>query len=166
MSTLSILSASTLAAYLRADYRVQAGGQTFSLHIGESSPALRRLFDEQAVAQGVLVTACNPFGELCSPSHNAALLAGLRHHLEQQGHAFLPSAGVGTEAGWPDEPGFLVLDASLPVALRLCEQFRQNAVVAIDGDAIPRLLFHPRLALPDDAASAAILDDARRVVRP
>jgi hypothetical protein len=164
--TVSILSASTLASYLSADYRVQAGEQTLSLHIGESSAALRHLFDECAVAQAVLVTACNPFGELCTPSHNADLLAGLRRHLEQQGHAFLPSAGVGTEEGWPDEPGFLVLEVALPAALQLCELFRQNAVVTIAGDGIPRLLFHPRLELPDDEASAAILADARRVLRP
>ena len=166
MSTVSILSASTLASYLSADYRVQAGAQTFSLHIGESSADLRRLFEEQAVDQAVLVTACNPYGELYSPSHNAELLAGLHRHLEQQGYKFLPSAGVGTEEGWPDEPGFLVLEVALPAARQLCEQFRQNAVVTIAGDGIPRLLFHPRLALPDDEASAAILADARRVVRP
>lgn len=162
----SVLSASTLVAYLTADYRVQVRGRAFDLHIGEFSAELCDLFAECAVAQAVLVTACNPYGELCTPRHNAELLAGLQRHLEQEGCPFFPSQGVGTEEGWPDEPGFLVLDVELPAALHLCIFSRQNAVVAIGRDGIARLLFHPRLELPDDEASAAILGDARLVLRP
>jgi hypothetical protein len=47
------------------------------------------------------------------------------------------SDSIGT---WPGEKSFLVLGLDLETAIRLGREFRQNALVWADEDAIPRLI--------------------------
>ena len=146
-----VIPAATVRAYERTRYRVDVTNSPFVLRPGESSEAIRRVHRRAGVSSSIFMTACNPFGQRQSDEDNAEAMRRLLAWLEQHAIRWIGGEGESTDEHWKAEPSVLALGPSVEDAAALCREFRQNAVVAIGDDAIPRLVFHPDASLPRGA---------------
>jgi hypothetical protein len=131
---------SLLEAYGATHYRVCDGVQNFTLQIGKYSQELADLFRQSNTVSALFITADNPFSEAVSEAENAANHRILGEHLRCLVVAVHEGAGQDAQGQWPAEGSYLALGISLPQASALGIEYRQNAVVWIDEDAIPQLI--------------------------
>jgi hypothetical protein len=131
------------AAYRATRYIVE-DNEPIALCIGETSAALDALFARRNAASGVFITAWNPGSRCCTQRENEEAAERLEIELRRTKLVFLPARAVPDDPDWPIEAGRFVLDLTAGAALRLAEQFGQNAVV-IAGRSSPLLLLKTRL---------------------
>ena len=141
------LSEALIAAYLATRYVASSDQGQVVLAIDLPNPSLAALMRRHSFASGCFITACNPFGQFCPDAENYAANASLRAALVTRQWVVFDGSGTGADGDWPPEPSFLVLGPDRATAAQLCAEWRQNAVVWFDSDAIPRLLFHPALGV-------------------
>lgn len=141
------ISPDLITAYRAAEYQVTVGAGFDSgaiiLRIDEYSEPLSRLFTVSGDRCAAFITACNPFSMLQSHEENLAVCAHLRDGLErltQTGRIF-EGESHDPSGAWPVEKSFLVLGLDLETSQALGREFGQNAIVWIDSDAIPRLVW-------------------------
>jgi hypothetical protein len=115
----------------------------FVLHVDKYSAALSQLFAAFGHRCAAFITACNPLSMPHGHEENLAACARLRDRLMH--YCARPEEIIDGESSdsigtWPGEKSFLVLGLDLETAIRLGREFRQNALVWADEDAIPRLI--------------------------
>ena len=135
---LSAVSRELIDAFLATHYRVTSDAAAFTLRIGEHSPALAALYARCGLRTAAFISACNPSSEPQSEAVNAAAHVSLREALERRGIGFIEGAGVAPDGSW-SEQSVLALGISLEAAKALGDAFRQNAIVWVAEDAVPRL---------------------------
>ena len=136
----SAIPTALLQAYGATHYRVRDGRHDFTLQIGKYSQEMAELFQQKNSASAVFITADNPFSEVTSDLNNAASNGVLLDRLKHLAVAVYAGAGQDAEGKWPAEMSYLALGISRLQAATLGIQFRQNAVVWVDQDAIPELV--------------------------
>lgn len=139
------LSDDLIAAYLATQYAAASDQGQVVLAIDSPNPYLAALMRRHSFATGCFITACNPFGQSCPEAENNAANASLREALVARHWVVFDGMGTGSDGDWPPEPSFLVLGPDHATAIQLCAEWRQNAVVWFDSEAIPRLLVHAGL---------------------
>ena len=127
-------------AFNFTDYVVFTNSGRFTMRVNEYSPDLKALLREKKQIWGAFLTAHNPHGELRDKDTNEAANARLRQHLEALGLVIFDGEGVDPKGEWAPEPSFLVLGIYMMTACKIGEQFRQDAIIWIDDDAVPELL--------------------------
>jgi hypothetical protein len=130
------LSPDLVAAYRATEYRV-AAPEPFTLHVDRHSEALAKLYRDTGNSRASFLTADNPFSVPASENANR-----FKHVLLS---FLLPESRLATVAHdptglWPDEHGFLVMGWSLRSVKALGHTFRQNAVLWMGKDAVPKLV--------------------------
>ena len=130
-----------MAAYRATPYKIDDGGESFTLRVDEYSAPLAKLYERTGQCSALVITACNPYSEQQEEEKNLAAQQALRTDLVSGGARYL-FAGVGEDpAGvWPGEPSCLVLGLAVEDARRLAAQYRQNAVLWAGKDAVPQLI--------------------------
>lgn len=113
----------------------------FTLKIGEQSQALAHLYRDYNVSAAAFLTAWNPYSESIARYKNESAQRQLLRKLGEIAAAVFPGIGEDASGQWPGEPSALALGISREAALRLGGEFRQNAIVWIDADCIPELVF-------------------------
>jgi hypothetical protein len=128
-------------AYRRAVYCIEHADAALELAVDRPSGALARLLAAHGVASAAFLTACNPGSLPTDPAVNRAAQAALVEAAAQLGHPTLPGVAVDPHGDWPDEDSVLVLGIDAAAAIRLARRFGQNALVWIEADATPRLVW-------------------------
>ena len=136
----SAIPTALLEAYGATHYRVRDGRHDFTLQIGKHSQELADLLEQTNSASAVFITADNPFSEVASDLDNVASNGLLLDRLKHLAVAVYEGAGQDAEGKWPAETSYLALGISRLQAATLGIEFRQNAVVCIEQDAIPELV--------------------------
>ncbi len=136
----SAISDVLVEAYGATHYRVCGGSHDFTLQIGRYSQALADLFRQTGTTSAVFITADNPFSQTASEAENAATHGVLGEQLRRLVAGVYDGAGHDAQGQWPLERSYLALGLSRAQASTLGVEFRQNAIVWIDGDAIPQLI--------------------------
>ena len=129
----------TIAAYRATGYRV-LGWRPFVFKIGRPSRPLRRLHGRCGCWTSAFITAWNPLGTRTPDAVNEAAQRRLERKLKARRVHFIPGFGEDPSGRWPGEPSVLAIGLSLITARSLGARFKQNAIVWISGDAIPRLI--------------------------
>jgi hypothetical protein len=127
-----------IEAYREALYRVEALEGPFVLRVDVPSPELLALFDLHRVSGAAYVTAYNPEGRLAPQKENQRRQQELEADLNPW--VCFPGAGEDPAGKWPPEPSFLVLGIPLEKAKALGKKYRQNAILWMEADAVPRLV--------------------------
>jgi hypothetical protein len=153
----SAIPAELISAYRATDYRVMPaaslasrGGEdvaaayrAFVLHIDEYSRALSQLFIASGYRCAAFITASNPLSLPHGIEENLAACARLRDELLRRAIdpvRIIDGEGRDPTGRWAGERSFLVLGLDLETSMQLGREFRQNAVVWAEEDAIPRLI--------------------------
>lgn len=134
------ISPELLAAYQATEYWVCAMQAPFCLFIGQRSEPLARLFNESRCGCAAFITAHNPFSEAHSILANGEAHERLRKALSRHSTALIEGAGRDAARLWPEEKSFLALGLLLPEARRIGKCFKQNAIVWVGSDAVPKLM--------------------------
>jgi hypothetical protein len=129
-----------LAAYEATHYRIGMDAKAPVLRIGVRSDELARMHAEAGVACSLFITAWNPLGAQRPDAENQAAHEELRAELAARAPRIVEGAGGEPGSDWPEERSFLALGIDEAEAGRLGRRFRQDAVVWIGADAVPKLL--------------------------
>lgn len=114
-------------AFRATTYCVEAGGEVFSLRIGEAHPAFSAWLKQQGTATWGIVTACNPGGRP-TPDTNVGRNRELQRLIEARGWRCVPACNRADAGDWPDEPGYCVLDVEAHELGSLAAAFGQAAI--------------------------------------
>lgn len=133
------------AAYRATLYRVRAGAAPFDLRVDVASEPLAALMRQHGVATAAYLTACNPYSVRVPDAANRAANEQLRIALLAADAFIFHGEAIDPASVWPPEPSFLALGLALATARELGVRFRQNAILFADDDAVPRLLWLPRV---------------------
>lgn len=137
---MSDINPTTIEAYNRAYYRLGLTPDAPEISIGSHSPLLAGHLDETGSHSAIFITACNPLGEVVSDAENQTSHERLRDRLAGLATRLIEGEG-GDKAGvWPSERSFLALGIGEELARTIGRDFRQDAIVFIGSDAIPRLM--------------------------
>lgn len=128
-----------IAAYKATNYRVLAEHE-FSLRIDERCEDLYALFDQFETKTATFITAWNPYSEEKILQENAKQNELLKSDLVPLSAQILPAFGA-----WPNDPtkgedSFLAIGISENDAVILGKKYKQNAILFVANDAIPRLV--------------------------
>ena len=134
------ISAEKIAAYRATDYRFGEGADAITLRIDEASSALESLYVRLAHTRGVFITAFNPYGEVHGDEANEAAHLRLGRELKELHAIVMEGAGADPKAVWPQEKSYFSLGADLEAARVLGRRYRQDAVVWVGRNAIPKLI--------------------------
>lgn len=129
-----------LAAYEATHYRIGMDATAPVLRIALRSEELARMHVEAGVACSLFITAWNPLGAQVPDEVNRQAHEELRAELAARAPRIVEGAGGEPGSDWPEERSFLALGIDEDEARRLGRRFRQDAVVWMGADAVPRLL--------------------------
>lgn len=130
-------------AYTAAEYLVLLEDSTLRFAVGQyDAESERKLVAATGVSrEWFLITPCNPRSELAREELNLFYFNELRYQLEVRSGEWYKALNHDPKGKWPDEPGFLVVDANRSWIVDLGRRFYQNALITAKlGDA-PRLLW-------------------------
>jgi hypothetical protein len=135
----STLNPDTVRGYAETEYHVSALSP-FILKVGHQSPELQAAYAEMEADTAFFITACNPFSEILPNAENLELQKNLATELAARKLKFLNAVGKHPESDWPGEAGYLVFGLSQDEANAMGAQWRQNAIVYCDSNAVPELV--------------------------
>lgn len=135
----SILDQDLISAYKATNFHVKAE-PGFTLNIGKVSEELRATIQKNRVSDAAFITAWNPYSESLSSEENKLRNKQLENELNLRSLKSIDGFGQDSLAQWAGEDSFLVLGISLEASKKLGLQFKQNAIVWADKNAIPQLI--------------------------
>jgi len=112
-------------AYKNTSYNVL--DPPMSIKIGHQNPELDALLERYDLTNWAYVTAFNPFSELLTAEGNEERHEQLNKRLKE--YLSFEGEGLGTDPSWKPERRFLILGISEKDAVKLGEDFQQNAIV-------------------------------------
>ncbi len=127
-------------SYGATNYNV-LGTTSFTLRIDVESADIANLYRDYDVSTAAFLTAYNPFSAPTPEHENELKQQQLEERLHELSVSFIQGMGEGPSGEWAGEPSVLALGISREAATRLGNDFRQNAIVWIDADRIPELIF-------------------------
>lgn len=129
-----------IEAYLDAHYRVGVGPDAFVLRVGQYSPELASLYEQNSCDCALFITAFNPFGRKQDDAANHVAHARLGEDLRVVAAHLIEGDGADPTGQWPAERSYLAFGIDADAARVLGRRFQQDAVVWIGNDAVPQLL--------------------------
>ena len=130
-------------AYEAAHYCIgPADAAAVVMRVAEKSAGLAALYAALNASTCGFITACNPFGKVCSDEHNASAMAALTVDVQALGLVMLPGIGRDADPGsdWPGEQSLAVFGVSREAACELGSRYGQNAILWAGADATPQLV--------------------------
>ncbi|MDX1736594.1 MAG: DUF3293 domain-containing protein [Alphaproteobacteria bacterium] len=122
------ISEGLVSAYMKTKYVVNSPNP-FELQIATPSLAADKLLEGYGVEAATIITAFNPFSQLKSVEANQKANALLLQQLKEMKLASFPTEAIDPDGEWPIELGFFVMGLTQAEAIKLCNLYRQNAVV-------------------------------------
>lgn len=138
--TRTAISADKIKAFESTNYWVHAESGLFALRVGEYSDKLYQLYRATNQICGAFITAYNPYSEQRDDATNRAAQLRLAEHLQALAPLVLDGEGKDPEGKWPGEPSLFALGLDQKAARLIGEQYRQDAIIWVDRDAIPQLI--------------------------
>ena len=137
----SVIAKNLISGYRGTDYQIGAGADSISLRIDQySEPFAKFLIMSSGQSCAAIISADNPYSQRLSNEENLIAHESLRNFLRQHPYPMIKSLNIDPTDLWPAEKSFFVLGLDLSTAKLLGQQFKQNAIVWIGSDAIPRLI--------------------------
>ncbi|WP_162622905.1 DUF3293 domain-containing protein [Salinisphaera orenii] len=131
-----------ITAYEDTHYGVDAGAESFTFRVGERAPRLADFLSQYPGQGAVFITASNPHSQVASDQENRRANARLRAELDALGLVVMKGHGTSPDGAWREESQ-LAFPINRGTAKMLCGTYGQNAVVYIEANGVPELLWHP-----------------------
>lgn len=89
----------------------------------------------------IFITAWNPMGKVVSDEQNLTANDKLKSTLLKMELIVMDSYGISPRSGWREDI-FFAYPIDKHASQKLCEKFAQNAVVYVNNNGFPSLMFH------------------------
>ncbi len=136
----SPISAQLITHYTQALYRIGATAESITLRIDQYSAPLAQFLTASHQSCAAIISAYNPYSELLSDAENLAAHEALGKFLMDHAYSVTESLNMDPIGTWPAEKSFFIPGIDINTTKSLGQQFRQNTIVWIDRNAIPRLI--------------------------
>ena len=136
----SVIAKNLISGYRGTDYQIGADFDSISLRIDQYSEPFAKLLTASKHPCAAIISAYNPCSQLQSNEENLAAHESLKNYFGRHSYLMIESLNIDPTDLWPAEKSFFVLSLDLSTAKLLGQQFKQNAIVWIGSDAIPRLI--------------------------
>lgn len=136
----TVIARHVIAAYRSAHYSFVSNCRAIDLRVGQLCPQIEPLLQAAQRPTAFCITAWNPLGIDTTDEQNQTAQSELLRSLNTAQLRFLPASGADPEGAWGPEPGFLVFGLTCAEAIAMGNRFRQNALLWIGPDTVPRLL--------------------------
>jgi hypothetical protein len=138
------MSEELLKAYRQALYFAETPQGEIQLKVGERSPELIGLVQQQQCDDWAYITAANPKSEILSEEENSSRNKELESLLNKERYPFFSGLAKSPDDSFPAEKSFLVFGISEKEAVKLAEKFNQAALLLGTSTGVPILRFiHP-----------------------
>lgn len=127
-------------SYVNTIYRIDTTPKPICLSINEFSQPLALLLQKTNRQGSAIISAYNPLSRQLFDAQNLQAHEQLRLYLHNHAYSYTEGRNIDPTGQWPTEKSFFVSGIDLNTAQALGHQFKQNAIVWIDSDAIPRLM--------------------------
>jgi hypothetical protein len=135
------ISPEVIAAYERTEYLfLKKNGTSARLRCGVPSTAARELIGAFHEQGAFFITAFNPYSVRQHNMLNQDANYRLRRNIDEMGAGCLMAQAIDPSSVWPVESGFFVIGPTLDEACILGTKFKQNAIVWVASDGVPRLV--------------------------
>lgn len=131
------------SAYRATRYIAETGQGDIVIRIDEPTPPLDKLLAAQGYTGWAFVSACNPGSQRLPDHENTERHTQLLAAVTTLGLQCIPGHGIPDHPGWQPEISLLILGISQDQAIRLAENFGQNAIV-IGNSGLPARLCYVR----------------------
>lgn len=138
--TQSALSTQLIQNYLSAFYQTDSHFGKMTLRIGQYCDILSRLMIGAKLTNALFITACNPHSQLQCTQINDLLQIQLHKQLTDYSPWIYPGESIDPRNHWSAESSYLTLGIDLLHSIQIGIQFKQNAIVWCNVDAVPRLI--------------------------
>jgi hypothetical protein len=126
--------------YQNANYLVTTSGYEIEFKINELNEDLARLITANGVDGACFITAFNPLGQLVSIDENAKANRLLEDGIVATGLPYFLGQGSDPKCEWKED-SYLVMGISLEKAKEMGNLYQQNAIVWINKDGLPALVW-------------------------
>lgn len=141
---------SLIEAYRAARYEVDVRGKVLVVTVDQPLPAaLEAYLLANDIAAAAFLSAANPRSMVLPEQQNSHRHAALLTALSKLGVRCLDANGCDASAQWPNEPSVLALGIEREQAMRLAEQFEQNAYLEMMRGRPACLIFTSHWATTD-----------------
>ena len=136
------LSKTLVNSYRVAHYRVVITNMiSFIIKIKKKSADLLLLMEKHHQYTAVYITAYNSRGKQTDRNINMRSQKALLGEIIRTGLPYWDGFGEDPTGAWKSEPSFLVLGMTQEEAEALGRKYSQNAIVWVEGDGLPGLIF-------------------------
>ena len=126
--------------YQKANYLVTTPGCEIQFKINQVNKELATLIESHGVDGASLITACNPYGQAVSIIENVKANQSLEQAIQSTGLPYFLGQGSDPKGEWKED-SYLVMGISLEEAKELGALYQQNAIVWINKDGLPTLVW-------------------------
>jgi len=134
---LTSIPSQTIRAYETTEYRVFSD-LGLKMNIGKHNPNIPRYQDD--LLGVAFITAFNPLGEALSDEQNERLHESLCTSVRESDYQFKEGEGGDPTGEWASEKSLYIEGIGLSAAIQIGNQYRQNAIVWVGTDQLPRLV--------------------------
>ncbi|SHH07482.1 Protein of unknown function [Hydrocarboniphaga daqingensis] len=131
------------SVYRKAEYKLMLDDTTLTLRIGQYDADAEQLIQRATglKREWYIITPCNPRSEQARSELNLYYFNELRYEVESRSGIWFQALNCDPSGEWPDEPGFMLVDADRVWVMDMGERFYQNALVTARVGEAPRLLW-------------------------
>ena len=131
---------SLIEAYKNTNYYIHHINK-ITVNIGKKNQQLINLFKDDKITSASIITACNPFSKIMTEEQNLIAQLKLKKLIEDNNLSFMDAMGQDAKLEWPGEASYFIENITKIEAIKMGKEFNQNAIVWIDENIIPELLF-------------------------
>ena len=135
-------------AYRQAKYVIDTNNP-LTLFVGQSNRALAEILSNNGVNSAAILTAFNPYSEICTTEENLKNQLALLKDVKDFGLTSIAGYGQDVEERWDREDSTLVLGITESQAEVLADKYGQNGFIWIGSiDGFPTLRLRHPIAIP------------------
>lgn len=135
----STIPTELLDAYYSTTYIIQ-GGLNIEIHLKRDNQPLNDYLLENGIKSWAFITAENPFSASVGKEANKKLNAVLEQYLTKHHLGYIPGYGKPANDDWEGENSFFITNISRVQAMKIGEQFKQNAIIYGNVDEVAELI--------------------------
>ena len=131
---------SLIEAYENTNYYIYHDTE-ITINIAKKNIDLINLFKDKNLISASIITAYNTFSKIMTEEQNLSAQLQLKKMIEDSNLSYLDAIGQDIKKEWLGEPSFFIENISKENAIKLGKKFNQNAIVWVDKNLIPELIF-------------------------
>ena len=136
---MSLIPKALIQAYSATDFIAHLPDGECVLRVDVRNAVLAQFLKDHETTNASYITAWNPYSRIFETADNEQATIQLKSVISELELTSYPCDGHDPTGQWADEPGFLILGAKRSKLRSIGRRFRQNAIIIVGRNGIPKL---------------------------